>query len=214
MLDLMLFAFLTGFAVSIAPGLVNLIAFEQVLNTSFRAGWAVALGGTTGQGIFVTAVLALYVFSGDAAYIQATIAQVEAFISVAKDYNHLAAIAIGALILLGGVYYLRKKDREEEHTGAGFILGMVLTLFSLDYMITYATIYGVKTDGYLTLVEAAPILLANIVGIHTCWFGKLALVQVFKNALIKFQWTDFNKITGWFLILVGLPVLFWGLFTF
>lgn len=213
MLDLIIFAFLSGFAVSIAPGLVNLLAFEQVLNTSFRAGWAVALGGTTGQGLFVTAVIGMYVIWGDAPFIQTVLTRIEHVIDLATAYNSLAAVLIGLLVLLGGFYYLRKKGREEEHPGAGFLVGMLLTLGSLDYMLTYATIFGVRTDGIISPVAGVLIILATVIGIHTCWFGKIAAVQMFKNVMIRYNWTDFNKITGCFLIVVGFPVLLWGLFT-
>lgn len=213
MIDLMIFAFMSGFLVSVAPGLVNLIAFEQVLSASFRSGWAVALGGTAGQAIFVTAVITLYVFYGDSPYVQSIIAQIEGVIDWLRSYKNIAAIAAGVLIILAGFYYLRKQGKEEENTGTGFVVGMVLTLFSLDYMATYATIYGVKTDGLITPPEAFVIVLATIVGIHTCWFGKIALVQVLKHALIKYNWTDFNRITSWFLLAAGLGFLLWGLFT-
>lgn len=213
MADLLFYAFLSGFLVSVAPGLVNLIAFEKVLNTSFRAAWAVALGGTVGQGIFVTAVIALYVFSGDAQYVQLILGQVEGIVATAKEYGSLAGIIAGLLVMLAGVYYLRKKGKEREYTTAGFIVGLLLTLGSLDYMLTYATIFGMKTGGIISFAEGVFIILATVLGIHLCWLGKISLVQVLKNFLIRHNWTDFNRITGWALIVVGVPLLLWGLFT-
>ena len=213
MADLLFFAFLSGFMVTIAPGLVNLIAFEKILNTSFRSAWAVALGGTTGQGLYIIAVITLYVFSGNAAYIQDFLSQVEGIVAAAKQYSSLAGIAVGLLVILAGVYYLRKKGREREYTTAGFFVGLFLTLGSLDYMLTYATLFGVKTGGIISLSQGVLIALATILGVHLCWFGKLAVVQVFKNFLRRHNWTDFNRITGWILLVVGVAVLLWGLLT-
>ena len=212
MAEILWFSFISGLLLSLVPGVVTLIACARVMNRSFRSGWAVALGSTTAQALYMAASVGLYVFSGDTATIQAMLYQVDEAVSAIVRFKSLSFIVLGLFTFLTGLYYINKKVTDtQEKAGSGFLIGFGITFCGISYMLTYAAIYGMATDGIIAPAQGVLIVLVTILGVHASWLAKIILVQLAKNALVRHNWTNFNAITGWALIAISLPLVLGGI---
>lgn len=201
MSDLFIYTMISGFLISLPPGIVNIIAFERTLNHSFKAGWAIAIGATLAHGVFAALPAFGIVVIGDSEFMQA-------MLEFVQDNILKLLTLIGIFMFISGVIFLRKEHSEpKEYAITGITLGLLLTLANIGNLATHTAAITLESQATLTFIQASIVVLAVVIGAHIGWLSKLGLVVLFKKQLIRWNVTNFNRVFGWIIIALSTTLL-------